>query len=208
MDKKDPIPFRARRREKRAARAQRTVRRPPGPRRPSAHPGELDDMRAYWTHFLKSPLGGGRFYWTDRMLWGNAIFTGLIAMIVAGVRIGFQPLTIITVGINSFFLFVLVYYLMPWVMDFLLNRLGVRQSAVDPIKLDVIALSGWLAIALLLRLVPLVQPFLYDAVLLWATILLFWAVRRIMRAPWYAALAATLGGVLSVVIVQWLLTYL
>ncbi len=208
MDKKDPIPFRARRREKRASRARTSVGRSQGSRRAPANPGELDDVHAYWVHFLKSPLGRSRFYWTDRMLWGNAILTGLLAMVVAGVRIGLQPLTIVTVGINVFFVFVLVYYLMPWVIDFLLNRLGVRQSTVDAIKLNVIALSGWLTIALLLKLVPWVQPFVYDAALLWASLLLFWAVRRLSRGPWYTALAATLGGVVSIAIVQWLLTYL
>ncbi|NMP23598.1 hypothetical protein [Sulfobacillus harzensis] len=142
------------------------------------------------------------------MLWGNAILTALVAMVVDGIRIGFRPFTLITAGIDVFFVFVLAYYLLPWVMYFLLNRMKVRQASVDQVKHDVIVLSGWVALAVLLGLVPWLQPYLYAAAGLWVVIAIFWLVRRTLKAPWVPVAAATLGGSLSVLIVQMLLTSL
>lgn len=209
MDKKDPIPFRAKSREKRLARMRPGRSAGPQSRQNPPNGGELDEVKAYWQHFIRAPLGGkGRFYWTDRMLWGNAILTGLLAMIVSAFRVGFHPLTLITAGINLFFIFVLVYYLLPWVTYFLMSRMGVRQASVDQVKLAVIMLSGWVTIALLLGLVPRFQPFLSDAGLLWFAILLYLAVKRTHKSRPLPAALATLGGLLSVLLVQMLLTYL
>ncbi len=200
MDKKDPIPFRAKKRER-----QMTRNRGPSP----AGGGELDDVRAYWQRFFHQPFGGpGRLLWTDRMFWGNALAAALLTAIATGVEAGFQVLLIITSAINTFFIFFLIYYLMAWVTQWLLVRLNVRQASTDAIRLELIVLSGWLVAVSLLRIIPLFQPWLYDASVVGFGILAALAVRRSARASWRNAGLATLGGGLSVIIVSMLLTRL
>lgn len=209
MDKKDPIPFRARQRQHRAARKVTPPRQRPVPRPPSK-PGELDDVRAYWTRLVHEPFAGpGRFYWTDRMLWGNALLTALASMVITAVRLGgLHILALFSEGINTFFVFFLVYYLFSWVCWWLLVRLGQRQASVDTLKLDMIVVSGWLAMVVLLGLVPYLQPWLYSAALLGFAVLTVRAVRRSIRAPWSASMMSAAGGLISVLLVQIILTRL
>ncbi len=211
LDKKDPIPFQSRKRQ----RAQRKVPPRKGavkPRSSSVRPvgprgGETDDVRDYWHRFLRHPLSGpGRLLWTERMLWGNALLAALLTTAGIVVEFGFRFLTIISVFINAFFLFFLAYYMFPWVVDWIFHRQHVHASTVDGLKVEMIVLSGWLVIASLAHLVPFYAPLPYSAALLACGILALFAVHRRVRASWVKTALATAGGALSVAVVMAILS--
>lgn len=203
MDKKDPIPFQLRKRERQNQR--HTPRKKPAAPRGG---GETDDIRIYWTQFFKHPWGGtGRLFWTERMLWGNALIAALATTVGAVLELGFQFLMVLSVFINAFFLFFLIYYMMPWVIDWIMVRFNVRSGSIDGLKLEMIVLSGWLVVVNLLRLVPFYAPLPYYAAMLGFMILILLAVRRQTRAGWPQSIGATAGGALAVLIVLALLSH-
>jgi len=198
MNKKDPISFKDRKRQKKITHYQ-----------PPRGGGELDDVRTYWVRFFHNPFAGpGRLMWTERMLWGNALIAGILTIVGGIFAFGFKPLTLFSLFINAFFVFFLVYYLMPWVMNWILIRLQVRQSSVDSLKLEMIVISGWLVAVNLIRLIPYIQPLLYDCSVLLFGILTVLSIRRVTRASWGQAILSSLGGALSVVIVLTILAYI
>ncbi len=198
MDRKDPISFQARKRERRQKQRGRT---PAGPSRPTGA-GELDDVRMYWQRFLRHPFQGpGRLLWTERMFWGNALVAGIATGVGSLLETHFQLMALIYRFIGAFFLFVLMYYLFPWVTAWLLQRMGSRHSSVDGLKLELIVLSGWLAIANLTRLIPYYSPLPYYAAILGFAVLAILAAKRQTRANWLKTLGAGAGGMLSVLVV-------
>lgn len=204
MDKKDPIPFNSRKRQKRVKDARTQSRYQQPPRRPTD--GALDDVRAYWTHFIRAPFAGpGRFYWTERMLWGNAVIAGILSLIGTAIVVGFAPLTLISYAINAVFVFFVVYYLMTWVINWILIRMGSRQHFTDALRLEMIVLSGWLVVVSLVRLVPIAQPLLYDAAILVFGILTLIAVHRVARVTWTKAILSSLGGAIAVILLLMIL---
>ncbi|PSR21784.1 MAG: hypothetical protein C7B45_09370 [Sulfobacillus acidophilus] len=207
MDKRDPISFQQRKRERQAKRAGVVKQRPTQRPSPARAGGETDDVREYWARFIHHPFSGsGRFLWTERMLWGNALLASILTTIGIAVEVGFHLLTMISVFINAFFLFFLAYYLFPWVADWILRQHQKRVSSVDTLKLEMIVLSGWLVIASLVRLVPVYYPLPYFAALLAFAVLVMVAVHRQVRVPWSQSALATAGGVMSVAIVMAILS--
>lgn len=207
VDKRDPIPFQQRKRERQAKRAQAS--KPNPMQRPSAgRPGgETDDVRDYWARFVHHPFSGpGRLLWTERMLWGNALLAAILTTIGSMLEVGFRLLTMISVFINAFFLFFLAYYLFPWVADWILRQRQVRASTVDSLKLEMIVLSGWLVIASLIRLVPFYSPLPYFAALLAFGVLVMLAMHQRIRVSWSQSALATAGGIFSVAIVMAILS--
>ncbi|MCY0898373.1 MAG: hypothetical protein OWU33_05465 [Firmicutes bacterium] len=192
MDKKQPISFQARKRERR-------TKKPPTRRPPNQRPGELDDVRLYWQQFIAHPLAGpGRFLWTERMLWGNSLLAGVITTFGIMLEFGFHFLMLLAVFVNAFFLFFLVYYVLPWVADWVLKQFHVYQSSVDGIKRQMIVISGWLVVVNLLRLVPVAHSLLYDAAFVGFFALVAMALHRQTRAPWGATIAAALASLIAV----------
>jgi hypothetical protein len=97
MDRKRPISFQARRKERRQQRTR------------AGTGGEFDEVVRYWQQFVRHPWSGsGRFFWTERMFWGNAILGGAVAMAAGILEAGLHPLLLVVLFINVFFLFVLV----------------------------------------------------------------------------------------------------
>ncbi len=207
VDKRDPIPFQQRKRERQAKRTgsakQRQMQRPS----PMRAGGETDDVRDYWVRFIHHPFAGpGRFLWTERMMWGNALLAAILTTIGVTVEVGFHILAMISVFINAFFLFFLAYYMFPWVADWILRQRHKHVSSVDALKLEMVVLSGWLVIASLVRLVPFYYPIPYFAALLAFSVLVMAAVHRHVRVTWSESALATAGGVVSVAIVMAILS--
>lgn len=216
MDKKEPISFHKRKREIASRRSQkrrsdstrtRSHRYPP---RPAGliRSGQWDDVTRYWQHFLHHPGGGGsaRFLWTERMLWGNGIGTALLVTIGYAIERGPHFLLLFSSFVGTLFFFFLMYYLLPWVIDWVLARLGTRFHTVDALKSEVIAMSGWIVIASLTPLIPWLAPWPYYAALLGLGILVYLAARRQSRAAWTQAALATAAGAAAVFLVQYLLS--
>lgn len=198
MDKKQPIPFRNKKRERQTARYQ-----------PSPGTGELADVRTYWLRFLHNPWGGpGRLIWTERMFWGNALIAGLLTAVGTAIMAGFQPILIVSLFIDAFFNFFLVYYLMTWVIDWVLVRMGAHQSSTTALRLEMIVLSGWLVLVNLFRLIPVLVPFLFDLAMLAFGVLTILAVRRQTHADWFKAIVASLAGGVAMVLLLTLMAHL
>lgn len=196
MDKKDPIPFRAKRRER-----QQRVR--------PATPGELDDFRVYWSRFFRGPFKGpGRDVWTERMLWGNALFAGLVRALATLFTTGFSVLYMVTVLINTFFVFFLVYYIMSWVMNWILVRWQLRTASTGYLRLEMIVLSGFLVVMSLLPLIPSVGGYAYPLGMVGFGVLVVIHAHRAVRASWTQSMISTLGGGLAVIAIQILLSHL
>lgn len=216
MGKKDPIPFQQKKRERtgrpgrKGAPKPRSGKKPGPPNRPVSTPrgaGETQEVRLYWSHFIRQPFAGpGRFLWTERMLWGNALIAAVLTTIGITIEIGFSLLTMISVFINAFFLFFLVYYLFPWVADWVFRKLKVYASSVDGLKLEMIVLSGWLVIVSLMRLVPFYYPLPYWTAALLFGVLMLIAVHRRVRSSWGQAALATAAGGLAVAVVMLILS--
>lgn len=193
MGKKEPIPFQLRKKQRAQAKRNAAPRRPLPPNaRPPQSGGELDEVLVYWRHFAPHPLAGpGRYLWTERMLWGNAILAALGTMLGLALELGFHLFTLVGSFINAFFLFMLAYYLVPWVADWIFRHQQVRASTVDGIKLDIIFLSGWLVVVSFLRLIPYAAPLPYWIAMVGFAVLLIGALHRRIRSTW---LQATLAG--------------
>lgn len=208
MDKKEPIPFQPRKRQRDARKGPTKSKAKSSRRQPASRVGEMDDVREYWHRFFQHPFSGpGRYQWTERMLWGNALLAALLTTVGIGLELGLHFLFLFTTFINVFFLFFLVYYLFPWVADWILRQLKVRGAFVDPIKLELIVLSGWLAIASLFRLIPYYGVLPRYAAFSAFTILMLFALRRQVRSSWTHALLAWAGGVVSIAIIMLVLQY-
>ncbi|AEW05504.1 hypothetical protein Sulac_2014 [Sulfobacillus acidophilus DSM 10332] len=201
MQQKPPIPFRPRKRS--PNRSSRRSGSPKSVRRPS----ETEDVVEYWTRFIRQPIPKpGKFYWTERMLWGNALLAALVMVVATAVVSGFAPMLLLTRFINTFFLFFLFYYAYPWIAAWVLQKFHVLRASVDDLKTGIIMGSGWLVIATWGQLIPL--PFAADVFwLLWAVILAI-LLKRIARTTWTTAGLATGAGWLSVMIINLILSTL
>lgn len=140
------------------------------------------------------------------MLWGNALLAAIITTVGVVLESGFSFGLLISVFINAFFLFVLMYYMFPWVVDWIFHRQRVHASSVDGLKLEMIVLSGWLVIVSVVRLIPYFAPLPYLAALLAFGVLTLFAVRRRVRAGWAPTALATAGGLVSVAVVMAILS--
>lgn len=206
VGKKDPIPFQLKKKQRSQAKKAASSRRPKGP---GSHPnagGEIDDVRLYWQHFVHEPFAGpGRFLWTERMLWGNALLAGLAVMAGVTLEFGFHLLNMISVFINVFFLFMLAYYLVPWVADWIFRRMHVYTSTSDGLKLEIIVLSGWLVVASLIRVVPYYAPIPYWLAMVGFAVLLARAIHRRVRTPWTQTVLAAGGGMAALAVIMLIL---
>ncbi|MCY0878830.1 MAG: hypothetical protein OWU84_07815 [Firmicutes bacterium] len=202
MNKKQPISFQARKRERRAKKS--------APKRPaSARAGEWDEVQVYWRQFLAHPFQGpGRLLWTERMLWGNSLLAGIATTLGIALEEGFHFLTLLEVFVNAFFLFFLAYYVVPWIADWVLRQFRVYQSSVDGIKRSMIVLSGWLVLVNLIRLIPWAHSLPYEAAFIAFFVLVGVALRRDLRAPGGAAALAALTSLISVWLILILLSIL
>jgi len=202
MEQKPPIPFRPRKRS-----ANRSSRRSGSPAKAARRPSETEDVVAYWAHFIREPIPRpGKFYWTERMLWGNALLAALGMVVATAVVSGFAPMLLLTRFINAFFLFFLFYYAYPWIAVWVLGKRHVMRTSVDDLKTGIIMGSGWLVIATWGQLIPL--PFAADVFwLLWAVILTV-LLKRIARTTWTTAGLASGTGWLSVMIINLILSTL
>lgn len=208
LGKKSPIPFQQRKRERAGKKASKQPPKKPRSSYPmSAKSGQPDDVRLYWSHFIQNPFAGpGRFFWTERMLWGNALIAALLTTLGATLEVGFHFLAMITVFINAFFLFFLFYYLFPWVADWIFRQLKITSTTVDGMKGEVIVISGWLVALSLTRLIPFYAPLAYWVASVLFAVLLLVALHRRIRTTWFQAALATAGGSLAVAIAMMILS--
>lgn len=206
MGKKDPIPFEQRKRERsgRKASPKKPGKKTSPPARPvPARGGETNDVRLYWSHFFRQPFAvPGRYLWTERMLWGNALIAAILTTVGSSLERGLHLSVIIPAFINAFFVFFLVYYVFPWVADWIFHRMKVHASNVDGLKLDMIVLSGWLVIVTLTRIIPFFSPLPYWTASLLFGVLMLLAVHRRVRSSWREALLATVGGWMAVAVIM------
>jgi hypothetical protein len=198
VGKKDPIPFQLRKKQRAQAKKGRAARRPPNVRPPTSG-GELDEVLIYWRQFAAKPFDGpGRNFWTERMLWGNAILTALATMLGLALEDGFRLYVMVGSFVNVFFLFALAYYVIPWVTDWIFRKLHIPASNVDGLKVEMIVLSGWLVVASLIRLIPFFQPLPYWGAMLGFAVLIVLAVHRRVRSTW--GQSALAGGGAAIVL--------
>ncbi len=198
MDRKDPISFQARKRERRQKQRSRGPGKPSGP----VGGGELDEVRMYWQRFVRHPFQGpGRLLWTERMFWGNALVAGIFTGLGDLIEKHFQLMAMVYAFISAFFLFALMYYVFPWVTTWLLQRIGVKNSSVDGLKLELIVLSGWLTIVNLISLVPYYSPLPYYAAMVGFAVLVLLATKRQTRTNGMQTFWAGAGGMLAVLVV-------
>lgn len=176
-------------------------------RKPPRRPGELDDVLVYWQRMIRNPLQmAGRQYWTERMLWGNALLAGLLQAVGLTVWQGIHPLIFITTVVNTLFLFFLVYYVMTYVISWILERTGQRIVNLDSLRTGLIVLSGWLLVLELLPLIPV--PYLYGAGILGFSLLVLRSVHYATRASWSRIVLATAGGEVLIAVIMMLLAHL
>lgn len=174
---KGPIPFRPRLGGK-------------GGRRPPHGGGEIDEWLWYWRERIRRPLAlGGRSFWTERMLYGNAIAGGILLAISETLRFGFNVLGIASAILNALFVAFIWYYAVPWLSEWIHGALSpARRSPDTPgLKNELIAFSG---IFILLPLVTFLS-FIGALWVAWAvTAVLLWRVLRVYFPG--SALAVTL----------------
>lgn len=174
---KGPIPFRPRPAGK-------------GGRRPPQGGGEIDEWLWYWRERLRHPLAlGGRSFWTERMLYGNAIAGGILLAVSETVRFGFNVLGIASAILNALFIAFIWYYAVPWLSAWIHGALSSVRRPPDTagLKNELIAFSGVFVV------LPLVTFFSFGVALwiAWATTaVLLWRVLRLYFAG--SALAVAL----------------
>lgn len=168
-------------------------------------PYQSDDLVAYWQHIVRHPLQfAGRQPWTERMVWSNALLAGGIRVIILTVMSGFHFLLLLTTFVNTLFLAFLFFYGMTWVTDWVIGRTGShrRYFSVTDLRREMIVLSGWIVLYVLLSLVPF--GFGQLVALLGFFAMALRAVHYVYRIPWGQALLATAAGMISMVAILYI----
>ena len=122
-----------------------------GPRRQG---GEIDEWLDYWRERVRRPFAvGGRTFWTERMLYGNALAGGIILAIIEAWRLGFSIWGVASAVLNALFLVFIWYYAIPWLTQSIHSALTQSRRPPDTagVKSELIAFSG------LFTLVPLMS---------------------------------------------------
>ncbi len=138
-------------------------RRPHGSgRRRQQHPHELDEWFDYWRERLAKPLAlGGRSFWTERMLYGNALVGGLILAGVETWKFGFSILGFATAVLNMVFMAFIWYFGVPWLTGAIHSAMTSSRRPPDSagLKNELIAFSGLFVVVSLLALISLSLAF-------------------------------------------------
>ena len=139
------------------------------------------------------------------MVWSNALVAGLIRVIILTITSGFHFLLLLTMFVNTLFVAFLFYYGMSWVTDWVIGRTGShrRYFSVTDLRREMIVLSGWIVLFVLLSLVPFGIGQLVAVIGFFAMALR--AVRYVYRIPWGQALLATAAGMISMVAILYIL---
>ncbi len=132
---KGPISFRARAKKH---------NKPNRPRR-THQGGELDEWFDYWRERLRHPWSlGGRTFWTERMLYGNALAGGLLVALIEIWLRGFSVLGFVSAVLNVVFLAFIWYYAVPWVTGAIHGAVSASHRPPDTagLKTELIGVSG------------------------------------------------------------------
>lgn len=184
--------------EKKRAHHERSSSKP----RPPQKPTEWDDLRAYWHNIFKHPLTfGERTFWTDRMLWSNAIVAGILRAIASVMYGGFNPLLLFTALINTLFVAFLLLYGFSWIVRWILGKFSKHKAMVNQngIHTQIIIQSGWLIIFSLFTFVP--YPWTIDIVFFAFFLMLWRGIHHVSNLGWFKTLVATLGGYVTFAVI-------
>lgn len=182
---KDPIWFRSRAKKRPPARRP-VARRPRG--------SEIDEWLDYWRERARRPLAlGGRSFWTERMLYGNALAGGLFLAVIEIWKIGFSVLGFISAVLNVLFLAFIWYYAVPWLTSAIHGGMSphLRPPDTAGLKNELIAYSGIFALAPLLAIASFSLAFWVGWILIAA---ILW---RMLRFYYDEGLAASALGTLA-----------
>ncbi len=179
---KGPISFQSHQKKRRAARASE--------RRRPQRPHELDEWFDYWRERLHRPIAlGGRSFWTERMLYGNALAGGLILAGIETWKFGFSILGFATAVLNMVFMAFIWYFGVPWLTGAIHTAMTSSRRPPDSagLKNELIAFSGLFVPVALLAIISLNLAFWLGWVLFAVTIF------RLLR--FYYAESAPVAGV-------------
>ncbi|CAB1127673.1 conserved membrane protein of unknown function [Candidatus Hydrogenisulfobacillus filiaventi] len=178
-------------RQPRTAQPKKKRGRPASGQRPS--PG--GDWSLYWRQVLRRPLDHSeRGYWTERMLWTNALAGGLLHGAVYLPRLA--VLGFFSTLINTLFEAAVFYYVLSWLAAWAVTPPGARRRGVLadqwPARREVIGLSGGFLLAGLAFWLPEAWPVVPAVLFLILWGLFVRGVHRAYRTSWSRALAG--GG--------------